>query len=61
MLAEYDKKKNFIKEEILALKQKASLQNFSTFKNPVGDISNKLSYQYNTCENKTFTSSFTEQ
>lgn len=61
MLAEYDKKKNFINEEILALKQKASLQNFSTSKNPVGDISNKLSYQYNACENKIFTSSFTEQ
>lgn len=33
MLNEYEKKKNFIKEEILALKQKTSLENFSASKN----------------------------
>ena len=31
MLEDYDKKKNFIKEEMQAMKQKNSLQNFSTY------------------------------
>jgi hypothetical protein len=31
MLEDYDKKKNFIKEEMQAIKQKNSLQNFTTF------------------------------
>jgi hypothetical protein len=31
MLEDYDKKKNFLKEEMQAMKQKSSLKNFNTF------------------------------
>lgn len=33
MLDQYDQKKNFIKEELQAMKQKTSLQNFITKEN----------------------------